>query len=79
MNAERRKKIDEAAELIGQAKTLLEIARDEERDAFENLPEGIQQSESGERIEQAAEKLEEVVDAIETLEAELEEAKGEAS
>ena len=77
MNPDRRKKIDEAAELIGQAKTLLEIARDEERDAFENLPEGIQQSEKGERIEQAAEKLDEIVDAIDTLEGDLSEANGE--
>lgn len=76
MNDARRKVIDEAAELLGRAKTLLEIARDEERGAYENLPEGIQASERGQAIEAAADKLDEAVDALEGLEAELEEAKG---
>jgi molecular chaperone DnaK (HSP70) len=77
MNQERRKTIDEAAELIGRAKTLLEVARDEERGAFEDLPESLQGAVNGQAIEASAEKLEEIVDAIETLEEELEQAKGE--
>jgi hypothetical protein len=73
VNDERRKTIREAAELLGRAKTLLEIARDEERSAFDNLPEPIQAADNGTVIEEAAEQLEQLVDELETIESTLEE------
>ncbi len=73
MNDARRKTIAEAAELLGRAKTLLEIARDEERGAFEDLPESLQTAENGEKLSANAEALDEALDAIETLEEQLEE------
>jgi len=68
MNAERRKEIDRAAELIEQAQQILAVAAEEEQDCFDN----IQGGEKGERANEAAEALEEVAtnmaDAMETLE-----------
>ena len=40
MNKERRKRISEAVELIGQALDILEEVKDEEQESYDNLPEG---------------------------------------
>lgn len=59
MNAQRRKQIAEAVALIGAAQTLLEIVRDEEQDAFDNMPEGLQGGERGQKMEAAVSAIEE--------------------
>lgn len=41
MNKERRKRISEAVELIGQARDILEEVKDEEQESYDNLPEGM--------------------------------------
>ena len=51
MNDERRKLITEAIDLVEQAKNLLNAAKEEEQECFDNLPEGIQQSERGQLME----------------------------
>lgn len=73
MNDERRKAIAAAREKIGEAVTLLEIARDEETDYKENMPEGIAAGEKGDRADEAIEKLEEVLEALESADGILEE------
>lgn len=76
MNDQRRKTLREAAELVGRAQTLVEIARDEERGAFDNLPESLQGGSGGQAIEAAAETLEELVDELLTAGERLEELAG---
>jgi hypothetical protein len=65
MNAERRKKLivalDKAREVI---EALRQLA-DEETEAFENMPESLQQGEKGQAIEAAAEALGSAADDIE--------------
>lgn len=59
MNAARRKAISEAIALIDQAHDLVENVANGERESFDNLPEGLQESERGERMDEIASALEE--------------------
>lgn len=45
----------------------IENIKDEEQDAFDNMPEGLQQSERGQASEQAVENLDEACGNIQTL------------
>lgn len=59
MNKQRRKKLEEALNLIDQAKDILEEVKDEEQDAFDNLPENFQNGERGEEMQNYIEMLDE--------------------
>ncbi|MBP3879241.1 MAG: hypothetical protein J6D46_02895 [Lachnospiraceae bacterium] len=50
MNKERRKRIKEAMEALDTAHDILIEIFDEEQEAFDNLPEGIQNGERGEQM-----------------------------
>lgn len=65
MNKQDRKELAAAIELLHQAETLVEEAMEKiadlasaEREKFDNMSEGLQASENGQRLEQAAEALE---------------------
>mgnify|MGYP001776056873 FL=1 len=73
MNKERRQKIDKIIEKLEDIAAELEALADEERDAFDNLPEAIQYSERGEAMEAAADDLEEVSGEVTDLSERLEE------
>ena len=64
MNNTRRKALTQISERITEIKDLLEEIQQDESDCFDNLPEGIQQSERGEAIEVAAENLESAVSSL---------------
>ena len=68
MNAQRRKEIAKAIALIEDAIAILDSVAEEEREAYDNLPESLQYSERGERMEECAEAIEyvssELTDAI---------------
>lgn len=66
MNKLRRKEIAKAIELLERAREILEQVKDEEQDAFDNLPEGIQCSERGETMEDCIYTLEEFIDSLDT-------------
>ena len=65
MNNDRRKEINKAVALLQEALSILETARDEEGDTFNNMPENLQSSERGQASEEACGNLE---DACCTLE-----------
>ena len=72
MNADRRKRLKSVVEKLTAAKQELDDIAAEEQDAFDNLPEGIQESDRGDAMQQNADDiydhvqaLDEVVDAIE--------------
>lgn len=65
MNARRRKELQKAMELIEQAWAIVEAVKEEEIEAFENLPEGLQRSAQGEAMEEIAYGLEDVVGTLE--------------
>lgn len=65
MNAARRKAIADAVDQLQSALSTLETCRDEEREYYDNMPEGLQNSTKGEAASEAADMLDEVVSAVE--------------
>jgi len=74
MNKERRASIEEALNLLGQAAQIIADAKDEEQSAYENLSEGLQQTERGQRMESAAYTLDNALNSVESAIIEVEEA-----
>lgn len=66
MNKIRRKEIARAIELMEQAREILEAVRDEEQEAFDNMPESIQTSERGEAMEDYIYTIEEAMENLDT-------------
>ena len=64
MNKNRRKAIAEVRDILESANSNLEVIRDEEQESFDNLPEGIQASERGERMYECIECLEAAIDNL---------------
>lgn len=77
MNQERRTKIDKALALMADAKAIIEEVLDEEQEAYDNMPEGLQASERGEAMQEAITNLEDANSSAEEIEDYLEDAKGE--
>lgn len=73
MNKDRRKRIDAVVETLSGVQIELEELAQEENEAFDNLPEGFQQSEKGEQIQINADALEEASNGIDTINTELQE------
>lgn len=72
MNNERRKQLDKVAALLSEARGELENIASDEREAFDNMPEGLQQSEKGERASEIADSLDDCVSRLEDVESDLE-------
>ena len=74
MNKQRRKAIGDIYDKLIDIQSDLEYIRDEEQESFDNLPESIQYSERGERMEEYISSLEEALDyvdyAVESLDEE---------
>ena len=75
MNNERRKEIAKAVDLLVKAKVqyeeaaaILDSCKDEEDEAFESLPEGLQSSDRGETMEQNVEYLQTAIDELDNIE-----------
>lgn len=72
MNKDRRKKLVEVVEMLRDAQELMNEVEEEEEEAYENLPFGIQRTGNSEKMEENISILREYYDAldemIETLE-----------
>lgn len=66
MNKQRRKMIADVVERLEAAKSDLEMIRDEEQEAFDNMPEGLQGSERGEAMEEGIYQIEEAMDGLDS-------------
>jgi 2-oxoglutarate dehydrogenase complex dehydrogenase (E1) component-like enzyme len=68
MNKQQRKEAeamaDKVRDVLEEAQQFFEDMASEERDKFDNMPEGLQQGERGQAIEQAADGLECAASAI---------------
>lgn len=64
MNKQRRARLSEAHSLLGRAVSIVERAKDEEQDSFDNLPENLQSSERGELMEETIDELQTAIDSI---------------
>jgi len=74
MNDERRKNIAKARDLLTEARVLIETARDEEQEYYDNMPESFQSGDKGEKASAAADALGEVASELEDFDGKLEEA-----
>ena len=66
MNNTRRMAIMKIAERLEELKTDFELLRDEEQEAFDNMPESIQESERGEHVENIIYNMDEVLENLES-------------
>lgn len=74
MNAQRRKEIEEVLNELADLRSRVEALHEEERDAFDNMPEGLQASERGQASEAAASALDDALSAFDEIESSLNEA-----
>lgn len=77
MNNARRKVLYSIIERLEDLQTDLQDILDQEEESYNNLPEGLQESERGETMEAAIDNMAEAVDAFEDLASLLHEATGE--
>ena len=59
MNKARRKRLGEAFDLIGTAQDILRSVREEEQEAYENLPDSFRDGERGEEMQNYMDMIEE--------------------
>lgn len=64
MNKERRKKIKEIIEQLKELSIDIEMNRDDEDAAYENLPESMQTRDKGEKMMEAISNMDEAIDRI---------------
>jgi len=76
MNNERRKEIDRIISELQQLQSDIENVLGEEQDAFDNMPEGLQQSDRGEAASEAISELESAQSGVDEVISCLENAKG---
>ena len=73
MNKTRRTAIKKVFEQLEELMATVEVIRDEEQDAFDNLPESFQSSERGETMEENIDALDSAYNSIEEAKDLLEE------
>ena len=76
MNKWRRIMIDDAISYLEKAKEILETVLEEEQEYFDNMPEGLQSSEKGDKAQEAISNLDVSVDALDTVISDCESAEG---
>ena len=67
MNKARRTRLDKIIEKLEEIKEELEEIKDEEEEAFYNLPESLQYSEKGDKMEDAIAYIEDASDDIDSV------------
>ena len=67
MNKVRRKKIEAIQEQLGALKDLIEEIMEEEQEAYDNLPESLQESERGEAMYNAIDALDSAIYSCEEV------------
>lgn len=65
MNKQTRKELEEVSFDLLELILKVEYIRDEEQEKFDNLPEGLQESERGQKFEETVDALEEVINSLE--------------
>ena len=67
MNKARRKKLGEIIDQLEYLREGLDAVASEEREAYDNLPESLQESERGTAMEEAADELDDICGELEEL------------
>lgn len=76
MNKDRRKHLSEIQSKLAELRDMIDTVLEEEQEAFDNLPESLQESERGEAMQAAIEAMESAMDSCDEAEESLEEAQG---
>lgn len=71
MNKDRRQRLSEASSLLDDAIAVIQEVRDEEEEAWSNLPEGLQGSNTGYQMQLVMDKLTDFEDRIESMKDEI--------
>lgn len=66
MNKENRSELNKAIDLINEAKAIIESVKDGEQDKFDNLSEGLQQTENGQKFEEIVSVLDDALNELES-------------
>lgn len=74
MNKQRRTEIEAVLNELADLRSRIESIQSDEQDAYDNMPEGLQQSERGQKAEEACSRLEDAVTAFDDLESALNDA-----
>lgn len=74
MNRKRREKLKQAISLLDFVYEIIFQAAEEEQDCFDNLPENLQESDRGERMEEAISELENATEKIDEVKESVENA-----
>jgi hypothetical protein len=74
MNSQRRKDIAAVLNELADLRSRIETIQSDEQDAYDNLPEGIRDSERGQKAEEACSRLDDAVTAFDDLESALNDA-----
>jgi len=64
MNKNDRKELEKALALIGEAQEIIDAIKDGEQEKFDNLSEGLQQTEKGQKFEEIVSTLEDAWNSI---------------
>lgn len=72
MNKERREELLEVVDLLEDAANRLSEIRDDEQDAFDSMPDGLQTSVRGDAMQEAIDKMDEFGDTILNLQNSIE-------
>lgn len=73
MNQDRRDELNDVVDLLGEASDRLREIIDEEQESFDNLPEGLQYSRTGDSMQKAIDKMEDIDSHIQGVRDEVEE------
>lgn len=74
MNKQRRKRIEAVLNELADLRSRIESAQSDEQDAYDNMPEGLQQSERGVAAEEAVSYLGDALTGFDEIESALNEA-----
>lgn len=74
MNAQRRKEIQAVLNELADLRSRVDTLHDEEQEAFDNMPEGLQASDRGQASEAAVSALDDALSAFDEIETSLNEA-----
>lgn len=67
MNKQRRNVLNDIAKKIYELLFELNVIKDEEQDALDNLPEGLQMSERGDQMQENIDNLESIISDLENV------------
>lgn len=67
MNKSRREQLERAAALIEEAKQIIEFVCEEEQQAYDNMPEGFQDGERGEKMTTAIDAMEDAISSLDEV------------